>query len=349
VEVNRSEFLSLLKTVAPALASGRTQLPELSCIWFDGRFVSAFNDVIGVRVRFKTDFTGGFIGSKFIGVLDASTDEMVQLSLDDDDLLIELGNARVKLVRRPIEDWFWSPEVPQEPGFKADKTFMEYISLLLISVGAPNVVSAEQRGITIIQKRDVFDLYSTDALTMSWIQVEGGEPLLNTADRTIIPTLFCECLVSTQHECELKFDQNAVYCVTQTDVGENQIDMLLFSKLVDDDSPVPFEDVVRDCVGNDPQFPVPAELKICTDRAMVLLNNEPAELEVKQGHLLLYARTSYGEVDDAIKIGKASEVKVKIDVALLRRALEGRERMTVSDSCIVVFGPGSFKHIISNK
>jgi hypothetical protein len=349
VKIDRTLLLGLLKAVSPALAGSKNQVQELSNVWFSGDSVSAFNDLLGIRISLRTEFSGGIMGSKIIGVLDNSRARQVDITGTGEEALLKIGAARIKLTRRPIEDWFWEPEVPEAQGYRVGREFREVISLLLMSVGSANVVNPEQRGITVIQNGLAADLYSTDAVTMSWVKFATEQKIVDTADRIILPTPFCECLVALKHDAELRFDENAVYCLTKLVIGEEQFDMMIFSKLVDDENPVPFERVVKDCLGDDQKFEVPSRLKMCTDRAMVLLENEPAELEIKDGYLLLYAQTPHGEVDDAIKIGDCGEVSIKIDVALLRRALEGREQMSVSKHCIVLTGPGDFTHIIATK
>lgn len=353
MKINRTELLGLLKMLTPALANSKNQVQELAQIWFSGEHMSAFNDVLGIRIAFATEFTGGVLGEKLIGVLERSRAKEIDLGLDGDDALLKIGAARIKLTRRPIEDWFWQPEIPEGDGYIATKTFREAIDAALLSVGTSNTLNPEQRGITIIQNGKAADLYSTDAVSMSWVTMDTSkQPLFDHSDRLIMPTLFCEQIKSLKGDAELRFDENAVYCLTAVDPSgkkESLHDVLVFSKLIEDENPVAFDDVVKQHVNGEEGVEIPTQMKLRAERAMVLLGNQPVELEIADKNLYLYAQTPYGEVDDVLKIGDHPEIKVKIDVSLLVRAFDSCDRMRVAKNGVVMTGPKGFTHIVATK
>lgn len=351
MKVNRMEFLSLLKALSPAIANERNAVRELSHIWMDGIHISAFNDLLGIQIDFPTDFTGGVLGEKLIGIIERSQADTVDVNVDNDAMLLKIGRANIKLECRPIEDWFWKPQVPEEPGYAVTQKFREAVELLLISVGSSNVENPEQRGITVIQDKTGADLYSTDAVTLSWFRIDtGNKPVVVVGTRLIMPTVFTEQLIKLG-EAELCFDENAVYCLTEIEpTGEkgNRYDMLVFSKLVADENPVSFTDVVNQHVTDYEGVAVPAALKAQIERAMVLLTEEPLNVEVKDNDLHLYAQTPYGTIDDHLELSHPN-VKAKLDAALLNRALEGRELIVLSTEAVVLRGPGAFLHIVAAK
>jgi hypothetical protein len=359
VKVNRVELLGLLKILAPALASPRNSVAELSHLWFDGESVSAFNDVLGIRVAFPTEFTGGFLGEKLIGVLERSRRAEVSVDVEGENATLKIGPARITLTCRPIEDWsgIWEPQVPKEVGYEITDQFREAVDLALVSVGSANVLNPEQRGVTVVQNGKAADLYSTDAVSLSWARIDtGNRPVAPAGSRLILPTPFCEQVTALKGPAELKFDENAAYCLadvvtTGKKAGEDTkaYEMLIFSRLVEDENPVSFEDVVKQHVWEGQGVAVPAQLKLRAERAMVLLSEEPLEVEVEDGQLYLYAQTPYGEVDDVLKFPDHPDAKAKVDAALLHRALDGRERMAISKDSVVLTGPKSFTHIISTK
>lgn len=364
MKLGRAELLGLLKALNPAVASSRNQLLELAHIWFSGTHVSAFDDLLGIKIEFETEFTGGVLGEKLIGVLERSRARDVDIGLDGDDLLMKIGAARIKLTRRPIEDWFWNPEIPKEDGFTITKSFQQAVDMALLSVGASNVLNPEQRGITIIQNGKAADLYSTDAVSLSWVQVDTTkQPVFNHSNRLIIPTPFCQQVKSLKGEAELRFDENAVYCLTSITLVEGSkkegeerkavvAEALIFSKLVEDDNPVEFERLVKQFTGGDVELAieVPGQLKLRAERAMVLLGDQPAELSVEEGHLYLYAQTPYGEVDDVLKIESTHpDVKAKIDVALLARALDVCTKISITKQSLVLTGPNNLVHVVACK
>lgn len=338
----------MLKVLGQAVASSRNPLQELSNIWFSGDSAIAYNDMIGIKIAFETDFRGGIAGDKIIGVLENSGADQVDIGVEEADLLIKMGRRSIRLLRQPYDDWFWDPKTPDQRGFAVDKSFRDAIGCVLVSVGASSVINPEQRGVTIVQDGGVADLYATDAVTLSWMEVDGA--ILDKGKRVILPTEFCEILRSLRETAELCFvEDEGVYCLTKIDVGGRPHDAMFFSKLVPDDNPVNFRRVVDDCVRGDKGFKVPSALQECVDCALVIMDDLAADFGVKDGALTLYAATSHGEVNESIDIGDYKDISVKLDVRLMKRALAGRERISISDSCIVLTGPAGFTHIMSTK
>jgi hypothetical protein len=357
MKIDRKELLAILNRCAPALSSNKNQLEELSCFWFSGKHVEAYDDLIGVRVDFKTEFTGGVRGEKLLRILDASFEDDVEVEeADDANFDLKIGEAWIKLASRKYDDWFWEPKVPEDEGYIVTKEFIEAVKLTLISVGEARIQNPEQRGITIIQNgAGVADLYSTDAATISYMPVVAKDSVFSTFDheRVILPTEFCEQLLKIGEGAELRFDENAVYCLAEVEFGGKSRNVLLFSKLVPDDSPEDIAGTVKfyDKPGG---FPIPNKMSPVLDRATVLLGDgAPLLLSVKEGFLYLYAESpQYGEVDDRLPLKgleNQNELKVKVDPALVKRGLEGRETMMVADNCLLLRGPGKFLHIVSLK
>lgn len=368
--VNRNELLAALKIAAPALAGAKNQVLELSHFWFDGTHLSAYDDLIGVKLDFPTEFKGGVLGDKLIGVLECCSDKEVEMTREDDgNLMLTAGGAMITFALRPIEDWFWHPEPPEKAeSYRLTKEFIQAVELTLLSVGSAKILNPEQRGITIIQNGDVSaDLYSTDATAISWMQVplaKGERVLSPEMDRCIVPTQFCEILTkNAKPNSEILFDENSVYLYEVIKLGEGEdrdAQVLFFSKLVEDETPLPFEDVVQGYIKGKGSFPIPGLFKQAIDRSLVMLEAEqPADLRVGKGetkktadrnYLYLYAETPHGVVDDAVEIkGEHPHIKVRVDSSLIKRGLDGRETMTVTDECLVMTGPKGFIHIVATK
>jgi hypothetical protein len=208
VKFNRLELLRILRALSPALGNSRD--PILSRVWFDGEHVSAFNDMLGIKIVFPTEFTGGVLGEKLIGVLQRSRARTVYIRGDGDDALIKIGNARITLSRQPIDDWLWKPEVPKRPRFPVTIALRDAIAATLLTVGSANVLNPEQRGITIIQNGKAADLYSTDAVSMSWVRIDSK--VCESGTRLILPTPFCERLTSLKSDAELRFNSHEERC-----------------------------------------------------------------------------------------------------------------------------------------
>ncbi len=357
MKIPRKDLLAVLKIVEPAISSNKNAVEELSHIWFSGKYVSAFNDLLGLQVSFKTEFSGGVRGDKILGILENSLARDITIEeADGGNLFMKAGSAHVTFALRPFEDWFWHPTVPDAKPFQVSKEFIDAIDLTLLSVGSGKVLNPEQRGITIIQNGGDADLYSTDSVSISWMKTKSTILTGKEQTRAILPTPFCEQFVKMATESsKLTIDENAVYYTGEFKSGDWIGDVLLFSKLVEDDNPVPFADVVNGYVGTKGAFPIPNRLKGSLDRALVLLSDgEPADIQIKDEKLLLYAQSSStpAEVDDVIKLEKAdkhAEILVKADPGLLKRGIEGRDDLAVTKDCLIMTGPKNFVHIISTK
>jgi hypothetical protein len=364
MKIPRLSLLAALKAAEPALASSNNQLEVLSHFWFHDNVVAAFDGAFGVRVGFEADFTGGVLGSKLIGVLEKSRARNVELKVaKDDNLLLEAGTARVTFALKPIEEWIWNPEPPDEDGrFKVTADFIEAVRSVLFSVGVGKVLSPEQRGVVAIQNGIGVDLYSTDAVSLSLRKVKTGKTKPLSADsRVILPTLFCEQLCKVASEgFSLLVDEQSVYCAGKINVGDQIAPILLFSQLIDDDDPVNFEEVMSQYTKVDGRITEPGRLKMALERVMVLLaNGETADFGIdKDGddcYLSIKARSPYGEVDDEFKVeGDHPNIKVKIDAALLRRGLGGdkkevQQTLSITPDCVLITGPDNFWHVVATK
>jgi len=357
VKINKAELLSAVRAVAPALSSNKNQVEELSHIWFSGTHISAYDDVIGIQVEFTTEFRGGVRGDKLLGILETTGAETITVEEGPDkNLLMKGGGAIIKLALRPIEEWFWTPKVPEGTGFGIGEELCAAIDLVLLSASSDKVTEAEQRGITVIRSGTDADLYTTDSNTISWKPMAGAADLIGSRNRLIMPTQFCEQVKARhQKESTIIFDENSVYCVgTIALTATLNAGMLLFGRLVEDDEKADFHSMVRGYVGNDPGFPVPERLVSAIDRALVLVDKAaPIEVEVKDGEkLYLFAETPEGQIDDAIRLEGAEgqqDLVVRVPTGLLKRGLEGRERLRLTRDCLVLAGPKDFIHIIATK
>jgi len=216
-------------------------------------------------------------------------------------------------------------------------------------------MTPEQRGVTIMQDRDTADLYSTDSVRISWMEHSGQ--VLPPSSHCIYPTVFCEQLVDVGRPGAALYsdlENNVIYCDTGTVIAGSSHDVLLFAKVVEDDEPVNFRTVVREHINPDTEFfAVPDELKYSLDRAAVLLDDgEPAEFEVNKGFLYLFANVAgAGQIDDALRLEGRDyqQRKLKADPALVKKGLDGREYMGLTNECIIMKGPANFHHIVGSK
>lgn len=374
--VDRQILVNVLKLAAPALASEKNQVRELYHFWFDGDYLSAFNDILGIRIGFKTEFKGGVNGDHLIGVLENSRSRNIRLDEEDGNLMIKTGAAIIKLALLPVEDLLWRPVIPTENGYPLTKELLSAVDMCLLSVGKAKVLTPEQRGVTLIQNSTSLDCFSTDAVSLSWVKVDNNTPLMED-ERCIIPTPFCEQLKNLGPVgAAMSFETNAVYCdsvilvgeVTAPNVRSNDPEFktqvtakaLLFSKLVEDEDPIDFMSHVNRYLKGKGNFTVPPMMKLSIDRAMVVLaESQPVQLRIgtedNDNWIFIFAEAEdmHGEVDDAIKLeGKEDnhpDIKVKVDAGVLKRGLDSCRQMMITEDCVVMRGAEGFVYVVATK
>lgn len=366
MKFNRQILLNTLKTAAPALAGEKNQVKELSHFWFDGDYVSAFNDILGIRVECVTEFVGGVNGEHLLGILENSPARELHLEEENGTLIIRVGGAIIKLAVLPIADMLWKPAVPKADPYIISQGFMEAVDMCLLSVGKSKVLTPEQRGVTLIQT-NTLNAFSTDAVSLSCMLIEGDAALLE-GERCILSTPFCEQLSNIGGEsAALYFTASSVYCdsavvVAEVDDKQETKKALLFAKLIEDDDPIDFNShVARYMKAAKGAVVIPTGFRLSVDRAMVILSEgQPVTLKIKKDHkddefksIFIYSTgdEQAGEVDDAILLSdnNHSDIEVLIDAKVLKRGLENRKVMMITEDCVIMLGPEKFTHIIATK
>lgn len=356
----RTDFLKTLNIVKAALSSG-SQLQELTHLWFDGKFVYAYDEILGIRAPLETDFTGGVRGDLLLGMLEKNSAKNLTIDLDDGELCVTAGSAIIKFTVLPFDNFkeIWAPKEPNwDESFQITEDFLKGIDLTLFSVGDSKVLNPEQRGVTIIQKEEsCIDFYTTDSKTISWSRIPTKDFIFSSKrKRCVILTSFCEQLTKVADKGDsLSIDESTVSFLTKENV-------FVFSRLVEEsEDPADFEGYMKNYTDVDLYIPVPGKLNLALERASLLTSKGTSELipvefnitrrkkkEEEIPTLNIYAKTPYGEIDDDIELeGEHSKIKLNADPSLFKRALDGRTRLAIREECIVLTGPDNFFHIIA--
>jgi hypothetical protein len=370
--------------VSPALAGEKNQVRELHNFWFDGTHISAFNDILGIRMEFESDFEGGVNGNHLLGILEKSRARNVRLELDakeDGVLVVKAGSATARLALMPISDMLWNPSIPKDEGYTVTKEFLVGVNRCLLSVGTAKVLTPEQRGVTLIQNTSEFNIYSTDAVSLSWVKLKGNSSL-GEDERCIIPTEFCEQLKNLGPiGSKLRFDANSVYCdsavlvaeVVDTTKKDDKdpprekviVKSLLFSALVEDEDVVDFSKHIAGYIKGKGNFTIPGGMKMSIDRAMVILDeDQPINLKVGKEYkdddqkvvfIFATAEDQHGKINDIIDIKEEEddhpEIQVRVDAKILKRGLDSCKYIMITNECVVMRSVPSeaFIHIVATK
>jgi DNA polymerase III sliding clamp (beta) subunit (PCNA family) len=345
----RKELLDTLNIVKPGLAS-KDLVEELTCNWFQGDTLYAYNDLIGIQIPFKTDFTGGLRGSLLLGLLDKSRAKEVSISPlnDGNEMLLKAANTRLTLALLEQNRALWEvPEFDKSKSFVIGKDFLLALENVLISIGGDTSIP-DQLGVTLLATNDTLDLFTTDNSTISWYRLP--KPKGYNVERVIIPAIFCEQL--------LRLCKDGAYLVVTDEavMAQNSKGIFLFSRLIESQRPLDLADIVASSLPETYEenlITVPSRLKLAIERVNIVLENhvgQPADFYIEEGSnfLRLYAKTDNGEIKDSMKLDQEhSIVRISVDPTLVKRALNGRTQFLLTDNCFVLAGPGEFIHLIS--
>lgn len=361
MKVARDRLLAVLDAASPALGTTRNLVPALSHFWFDGKTVTAFNDLLGIRVAFTSDFEGGVVGERLLGVLKNSTADNVVLGARTKGrnpvLSVTIGSAGVILPLRPVTESVFREEYPDKlKFFQISDKFIESLKLVMLSCVSKKVASSAERGVTIVQKDGATDLFSTDELTVSCARVSDCL-LFEKSGRAIWPRDFCDYFI--KHFLDgtwVAIIGDSVWCTGSVPYKSEPLDVTICAKLIDDSAPVDFHRFVGDYEGV-AIFKVPGELPKALLRAAAMLpEKSPIDLEVaaidtNMQALRLYSNTAAGEFDDLMQIEASGhpELTVRADVGLIKRALPGRTALSITRDSVVLSGPPGFFHFISTR
>jgi len=374
-------LLEVLETAEPALGATRNQVQGLAHFWFDGQTVTAFNDILGIRVDLRTDFAGAVEGERLLGLLKNSGADGVWLIVEEDTLRLNfvtdknVSTTEARLPLLDIRDRLFNEQFPEGDVFTVDQAFIDGIDHTLLSCGVKKIPAPAERGITMISDGDkAVDMYATDDTTVSWEKVPVAGRLFNgNATRAIWPKDFCEYFKKTiRSGSTVAVTSDAVFCQglvampVKEEIAKDEDYLsngrntwvMVFSKLIEDEEPIDFSLAPRRFAGAIADgFALPKELGMALDRASVMMPDEqPVTLSVETDDdpvLRLSSENVIGGLDDPLLIeGKVNheEVTVKVDVSLLRRSLsEARTRMAVTPQSLVLNGPKEFYHFIATR
>lgn len=340
---NRAKFYSTIDQAKAAL-SVKDLIPGLNHFWFDGKTVTAYNDIIGIELECETDFVGGVPGKILLGFLEkVVADEVTIQLMSDTEIVVMAGRPKITLPLLESDNQPWKfPEFSKDYSFAISDDLLKALKRVLISIGKTEAIP-EQLGVTVVGDKSLH-LYTTDAKTISWEKMPLPEGY--SLKRMIIPAEFCEQLLEISTENDLLFTtENSV--ITETKSG-----VKLFSKLLEFDNPLNFANAIKQTLekGGD-MLDIPDGLSLALERIDLIRdgrNAEPAQFTVRDQQLDLYVQTPLGEVRDRLDIdGEHSDVAVRIDPALVGRALADRECFYLTPNALILQGPESFVHFVS--
>jgi len=327
----RSELLNTLKCVSPALRTDK-YAAVLSQLRFDGKYVTAYDNVVALRTPCDLPLEGGIVGDLLLSMLSSSNAAEVTCIIKDSEATFKLGRTRLKLAVLPTSEFLFKP--PELVGTKLplDDKLLTAMKLVARS-GTAGLDVVGRSGMTLSFSKRQLTLYATDDVTI----VRASIPAKAAA-------LSGKSLILSERFYSLLLKQSGMDSLCFTDSGDvlaSSESVELFGRVLDGADPVQFEKVFDSMKLKDvPKVDVPLGLARCLQRALVL-SKDMTTFSYADGRLSLHTVGFGGEVRDSVKANFGSKpIEVCTCAESLLRYLDGAERIGLSDRCMVVEGPG---------
>ena len=344
----RKDLLDKLQIVAPALANNDL-VPVLSHFWFTGSQVLAYNDQIAISVPCKTDFKGAVPGAIFISLLKNSKAKEVELSLNDNELLIKAASSRFKLPILPPKDFVFEIPALKTVSPIPMKGFIDGIKGCLRSVST-DTSTADQLGITLIPNDGkLLQLFSTNSATISTTNVAMPSKL--PFKRAVLSGLFCQQMVNiaaSGKEAKIEIDQEHSLFTCGG--------IALYGRPINIEKPIPFVETVQAELPKNYQkalVSIPSKMKLMLERA-IIVTDSPVEqtttaISVKEGKMRFTSKSGRGEVTDTILVEPGQkDVVMNIHCRHIKAGYGAFDKMLVTESCFLMTqGDGGSLYLIA--
>lgn len=337
--MNRIELLNKLSLVKPSLASNDL-IPVLTCLWFKGNEILAYNDKISISTKCKTEFIGAIPGNTILGLLKSSRAKDVEFVQENEDtLLVKAASSRMRLGVLAIGEIFEMPKATNKVLSVDMKPFLAGIKDCLRSV-SEDTSRPDHLGVTLIPHDVGILLFSTNGNTVSnaFVDKNTDKNGVDLKDRIILSTDFCKQMLALADD-KSRLEINDGYALFSTQ------EATLFGKLIESEKPLEFEQLM------DKHFPsshikklvpLPSNLKFMLERAIIMLDSVEADAKtlatIRDGKLKLLSKSGKGEVTDTVKIDdKHPEVSVKLNPKMMKIGCEAElDHMLITNDAMVM-------------
>jgi hypothetical protein len=338
MKIERKVLVSLLERLKPAIATAGS-IAELKHIWWDGKFIYAFNNGMGIRIAWETDLApSGVPGKVLLGLLESSSAKEVELIQDEGSLVLKMGRAKSTLVTLPIEGNPWRYDAVD----LSDAVVMPLTAALLEGLRRACIVKAGEpsqtvhHGVVLFVEGGLVRLYSTDSVALAEIPV--SVKLDKRLDKSVIPHEYIAQLQKLKNG-EVKFTEDAV--VTEVDgitVCSNWLDRTGIPDLP--------EWVSNKTNGDERPVSLPKDFGEGLKRAEVLAGPSSESkmpvfltLTISKNEIGLTGKLPFGILNDKFPIDKSgSDGTIVVGLNYLKSLYKEAEEITITDGVLLLFG-----------
>lgn len=321
MEMNRKEFLEVLKRLSPAITQ-KEVISQSTDFIFSGEKIITYNGNLCISANFKTDFTGAIHGKTLFNFLSSLKTDEVDFSKTENNFILKAGKTKSKIKSKDIASEYINYDVSlfnpvKEDFFNAIKTSIFSVAkdesifpLNCIFVNNDTVVTCDNIRATKIQISDIESSFL--------IPYEIAKILIQYKDFT---SFYME-----DKWYHLKTDNDIVYSFHMV-FGEYPDVEFLFN---------PEEGII---------FEFPEELKESIEPALVF-SDEVLEIIVRENNIRCVGTGDNGTVYSNIEAEISEEIHFHINPLFLKEILSHTNQCVIYDNTLL-FETETFIHVLA--
>lgn len=359
MDFNREKFKEALD-VAKMAIDQREFIPILSHFCFSGKNITAYNDMIGIQVAFKTNFVLALQANVLLRLMGSVTSKDVSIGFGDRTVYFKSGKARTGVrARLPYMEegdfFFKLPNMKRlkttELTQKQSSSFFNGLKLCLSSIGDQQPI---QMGVTLTETKSKLFFYSTNnhAISRYFMTLSLG-----CFDNDILPTSFCNAVIKGSE----------VYGTKEVSISKGKEFVIvtfgkkckIYAKLIRNKDPLDFEKVVQQHLPDNYKTnkqKLPTEFADSFQRALIILGTELSKLAIvgiDSNVITVEARSPMGKLKSSAEFKKSFgkgflKGEFRADAELALRALEHAESICFGKNSIIFF-KGAYMHLLGTQ
>ena len=344
MKIEREDFIKALALVKPALASGGV-VQELNHLWFDTKFVYAYDGGFGIKLPLKTDLECGVPGTPLINLLGTSALKEAELQQEKDKLLLKFGKSTSKLALLELDRKVWNFPVKLPKNANPTPLGEDFIEALrrVLFIRASPQTRVEHYGVLVNVNKNDLELVTTDSKSMAAVTLKGAGKGA-AFEKVLLPFNFAEEIVSQAPEgVDLYVLEDCLIAVADS--------VELYSNVLDVSATRNLSEIIQHQLDGHPKtVELPPGFEAALSRAEILAGKDEAFLSVGVNGAGLQLQGSYGlgSVQETLPLeGKLAEAKLRVLAEMLRRGLKHSESFSVSKESLLMKGGGGFIYVVA--
>jgi DNA polymerase III sliding clamp (beta) subunit (PCNA family) len=348
-DLPRDELLSKLETAAAALAE--TNETVMGRYWFDGEYLTAFNDQIAVRVPLACDFAGA-VARHITSTLALSKASTAKLRAGNGVLTLRVGGGTFELPMLPPGSFAGLFSMPDSERADLDhqqrRELLSALRCCALSI-SDDIARPEYLGVTVLQDGEHISLYATDGKTMSHARIpRDGWPPIDR--RVLLPSLFCQQAVKLLERAEaVAIGVHPDHVLMVAD------DVYLFGRLISNARPLDFPGIfaqhfpparMRDLIAA-PKL-LPAIMRRATLYAKGEFGQPRSRFTVRERLLQVHSNTAAkGKAVDKVRDFAQPDVTLTTNPQLVLAALDRFDKMLLTGQCVIFANAADQYHLVA--